>query len=151
MPVHVFRDERNTIFRKLLREGVMVVKKQYDGKHPDTGLDNLKVWMLTRSLCSKGYLEVTYSWKYHYYTVTDEGIEYLRGKLGVTEEDVKPATRKPRLELLQDNRRGRGRGMRGNRGPRFGANRNERGAEQKPEGENNEEKPNNPPETVNQE
>ena len=135
MPVHIFKAERNTIFYKLLKEGVLCVKKIWEGVHQDTGVDNLKVWMLARSLHSKGFLDVTFSWQHYYYVVNDEGIEYLRQKLGITAEDVKPLTRKPRFDLLKDNfegRRGRGRGMRGGRGrgerQRFGDNdRSDRG------------------------
>merc|ERR1712137_230200 len=92
MPVHIFKKERNTIFYKLLKEGVICCKKDFDSEHKDTGLPNLKVWMLARTMHSKGYLDLTYSWQYYYYTLNDEGIEYLRKKLGIGAEDVKPAT-----------------------------------------------------------
>ena len=142
MPVHIFKAERNTIFYKLMKEGVICCKKDFDSEHKDTGLPNLKVWMLTRSLHSKGYLDLTYSWQHYYYTLNDEGIEYLRKKLGITAEDVKPATRKARFDLLKDPEgsrrgrgRGRGRGMRGRgrgrgRGRRFGDNDRKEGTPQ---------------------
>ena len=137
MPVHIFKAERNTIFYKLLKEGVICCKKEFDGVHKDTTIDNLKVWMLSRSLHSKGYLDLTFSWQHYYYTLNDEGIEYLRKKLGITGDEVKPATRKPRFDLLKDNdrRRGRGRGMRGGRGAkRFGDKGGDRGRERGREG-----------------
>ena len=34
--------------------------------------------MLLRSLCSRNYLTEIYSWQWHYYFLTNEGIEYLR-------------------------------------------------------------------------
>ena len=65
--------------------------------------------------------------KHFYYILNDEGIVYLKEKLGITQEDVKPRSRVARKELLDTERRGRGRGrgMRGGRGNRFGAKRDE--------------------------
>ena len=40
----------------------MSVKKEFEGTHKDTQLDNLKVWMVTRSLHSKGYLNLVFNW-----------------------------------------------------------------------------------------
>ena len=60
--VHIKKDERNKILFTLLMDGVLTVKKEFDGKHNDTGIDNLKVWMLTRSLHSKGHVDVVFSW-----------------------------------------------------------------------------------------
>lgn len=44
-----------------------------------------------QSLTSKGYVKTQFSWQYYYYTLTDEGIEYLREFLGVP-EGVVPTT-----------------------------------------------------------
>ena len=79
-------------------DGVVCIKKEFFGTHIDTGIDNLKVWMLLRSLQSKGYLEVIFSWRHYYYTVNAEGISYIKGVLGVSDEDVQPLTRKIRKE-----------------------------------------------------
>lgn len=38
-----------------------------------------------QSLTSKGFVKTQFSWQYYYYTLTDEGLEYLREFLGVPE------------------------------------------------------------------
>ena len=40
-------------------------------------MPNLHVMMLLRSLCSRDYVTEIYNWRYHYYFLTNEGIEYL--------------------------------------------------------------------------
>ncbi len=60
--VHVKKAERNKLLFTLLMDGVLAVKKEFHGAHPDTQVDNLKVWMLLRSLHSKGYVDVVFSW-----------------------------------------------------------------------------------------
>ncbi len=49
--------------------------------------------MLMKSLESRGYVRITFSWQYNYCYLTDEGIEYLRGYLALPAEIV-PATHK---------------------------------------------------------
>ncbi|KAJ2837604.1 hypothetical protein J3B02_006414 [Coemansia erecta] len=44
-----------------------------------------------QSLTSHGYVKTLFSWQYYYYTLTDEGIEYLREYLNIPQEVV-PAT-----------------------------------------------------------
>lgn len=44
-----------------------------------------------QSLTSRGLVKTQYSWQYYYYTLTDEGIEYLREFLGMP-EGVVPKT-----------------------------------------------------------
>mmetsp|Transcript_68116 Transcript_68116/g.190210 ORF Transcript_68116/g.190210 Transcript_68116/m.190210 type:complete len:83 (-) Transcript_68116:95-343(-) len=34
--------------------------------------------MVLRSLCSRGYVSEVFSWQWHYYYLTNEGIDYLR-------------------------------------------------------------------------
>lgn len=45
-----------------------------------------------QSLTSKGYVKTQFSWQYYYYTLTEEGVEYLREWLHLP-EGVLPATR----------------------------------------------------------
>lgn len=72
-------------------------------KHPDIeGPTNLEVLMLMKSLKSKGFVRITFSWQYNYCYLTDEGIEYLRTYLALPPEIV-PATHK------QTNKRPEGR------------------------------------------
>lgn len=48
---------------------------------------------LVKSLASRGFVRVTFSWQHNYCYLTPEGIEYLRGYLGLPAEIV-PATHK---------------------------------------------------------
>jgi hypothetical protein len=60
--VHIKKAEKNKLLFTLLMDGVLTVKKEWQGSHPDTQVDNLKVWMLMRTLHSKGYVDVIFSW-----------------------------------------------------------------------------------------
>jgi small subunit ribosomal protein S10e len=49
--------------------------------------------MLVKSLESRGFVRITFSWQYNYVYLLDEGIEYLREYLALPAEVV-PATHK---------------------------------------------------------
>ena len=64
---------------KFETEGVLVAKKDYNlPKHEDLDVPNLEVIKALQSLTSKGLVKTQFSWQYYYYTVTPEGVEYLR-------------------------------------------------------------------------
>lgn len=73
----------------------MVVKKDtVSPSHPHIEeATNLEVLNLMKSLESRGYVRVTFSWQHSYCYLTNEGIEYLRSYLGVPPHAV-PATHK---------------------------------------------------------
>ena len=96
--VHITRQERNTILYTLLMDGVITCKKEFDGVHPETKVDNLKVWMLTRTLRSKGYVEDVFNWRHLYFSLNEEGVRYIKGILGINEAKVQPKTRMVRAE-----------------------------------------------------
>ncbi len=100
MVLHIKKAEKNKILYTLLMDGVLCLKKEFEGIHRDTKVDNLKVWMLARSLHSKGYLEVIFSWRHYYYTLNTKGINYIKNLLGITEAKVQPHTRKARAEAM---------------------------------------------------
>ena len=57
----------------------MVAKKDYNApKHLELDVKNLHVIKALQSLTSRGYVSVVFSWQYYYYTLTPEGIDYLR-------------------------------------------------------------------------
>jgi small subunit ribosomal protein S10e len=89
------KENRIATFSYLFREGVCVVKKDtVSATHPHIeGPTNLEVLMLMKSLESRGYVRITFSWQYNYCYLTDEGIEYLREYLALPAEIV-PATHK---------------------------------------------------------
>lgn len=66
-------------------EGVLVAKKDFEIQHDEIDTKNLYVIKAMQSLTSKGYVKTQFSWQYYYYTLTDEGLEYLREYLAVPE------------------------------------------------------------------
>ncbi|KAK4216151.1 40S ribosomal protein S10-A [Rhypophila decipiens] len=119
--------DRKAIHEYLFREGVMVAAKDYESTH-ETGIRNLFVIKACQSLTSRGYVKTQFSWQYYYYTLTPEGLDYLREWLHLPAEIV-PATHikqqrshaPPRGMMGGDEQRerrgfgGRGRGDRGDR------------------------------------
>ncbi|KAG9384166.1 Ribosomal protein S10E [Pyrenophora tritici-repentis] len=71
--------DRKKIHEYLFREGVLVAKKDFNlPKHGDIDTKNLYVVKACQSLTSRGYLKTRFSWQYYYYTLTPEGLDYLR-------------------------------------------------------------------------
>lgn len=89
------KKNRVAIFEHLFREGVLVCKKDpFAPKHPDiTEVPNLHVMKACQSLKSKGYVRENFTWRFSYFTLTNEGIQYLRDFLHLPPEIV-PATLK---------------------------------------------------------
>eukprot|EP00386_Alphamonas_edax_P015568 GDKI01047496.1.p2 GENE.GDKI01047496.1~~GDKI01047496.1.p2 ORF type:complete len:155 (-),score=59.58 GDKI01047496.1:147-611(-) len=86
------KKSRKAIHEYLFKEGVIVVKKDATlPKHADLDMPNIHVMMALKSLCSKKYVDEKFNWCYHYYTLTNEGIEYLREYLHLP-ATVFPAT-----------------------------------------------------------
>lgn len=104
--------DRKKIHEYLFREGVLVAKKDFNmPKHGDIDTKNLhvcgtfkkrlyasvelmnyvQVIKACQSLTSRGYLKTQFSWQYYYYTLTPEGLDYLREWLHLPAEIV-PAT-----------------------------------------------------------
>ena len=65
---------------ELFTEGVMVCKKEF-GKHLKLDVSNLEVMSLMRSFKAKKYVDEVFVWSHYYWTLTDAGIEYIRGLL----------------------------------------------------------------------
>ena len=92
--VLVSKEEKRAIYTYLLKEGVIVVKKDsYLPKHQQLDISNLKVQMIVKSLKSRGFVNDVFSWMWSYYTVTNAGVAFLVKELGVS-GDVVPATYK---------------------------------------------------------
>ncbi|KAM3138418.1 hypothetical protein pb186bvf_009504 [Paramecium bursaria] len=115
--VQVKREDRRKVYEYLLNEGVIVIKKDFQlEKHNDTGVQNLHVWMLLRSLKDKNLVELVFSWQYYYYYIKTEGVKYLRDKLGFVEEVVPFTFRKTDKNYEVEQAEG-GRQQRPPRGP----------------------------------
>jgi len=90
----ISKQNRHLIYENLFKEGVLVAKKDFNlSKHEDLDVPNLEVIKALQSLTSRGLVKTQFSWQYYYYTVTAEGIDYLREWLHLPAEIV-PATHK---------------------------------------------------------
>ncbi|KAI9792432.1 MAG: hypothetical protein M1816_002316 [Peltula sp. TS41687] len=84
--------DRKKIHEYLFREGVLVAKKDFNQpKHQEIDTKNLYVIKACQSLTSRKYLKTQFSWQWYYYTLTPEGLDYLREWLHLPAEIV-PAT-----------------------------------------------------------
>ncbi|KAJ1922236.1 hypothetical protein H4219_000098 [Mycoemilia scoparia] len=79
----ISKANRKLIYEALFKDGVLVAKKDNNVKHMEIPVRNLEVVMAMKSLNSKGYITTIFSWQYYYYTITEEGIEYLRKYLNL--------------------------------------------------------------------
>jgi len=90
----VSKKTRVAIYSYLFKEGVLVVKKDFSmNKHPEIEAPLLHVNKLMLSLASRNYVREQFNWRYHYWFLTNEGIEYLRDYLHIPTDTV-PATLK---------------------------------------------------------
>lgn len=82
--VLVSRAEKRAIYTYLLKEGVIVVRKDsyLPRHHSIPEVPNLKVMMIVKSLVSQGYLTQVFNWQWSYYTVTSKGVTFLAKSLG---------------------------------------------------------------------
>ncbi|KAJ1680359.1 hypothetical protein EV182_000141 [Spiromyces aspiralis] len=79
----ISKQNRKLIYEALFKDGVLVAKKDFNIKHKEIRVPNLEVIMAMKSLNSRGYITTIFSWQYFYYTLTEEGIEYLRQYLNL--------------------------------------------------------------------
>ncbi|OLL22835.1 40S ribosomal protein S10-B [Neolecta irregularis DAH-3] len=97
----ISKENRRKIYESLFKEGVLVAKKDfYAPKHMDIEVPNLEVIKAMQSLNSRGFVATKFSWQYYYYTLTNEGLDYLREWLHLPAEIV-PATHKKQLRPQQ--------------------------------------------------
>ncbi|SAM07702.1 hypothetical protein [Absidia glauca] len=113
------KENRKAIYETLFKDGALVAAKDFNlAKHPEIDVPNLEVIKSMQSLTSKGFVKTQFSWQFYYYTLTDEGIDYLREYLNLPTEIV-PATLKKAARPAAP-RRAFGEGREGARGPRGG-------------------------------
>ena len=140
------------LYTYFLKEGVFACKKDNTSNNPNVNIPNLHCFLVMRSLVSRKMATEIFSWQWHYYFLTKQGVEYLREYLGLPanivpntykldeqeeqkeeggeENEEKKGERKERGERRdrgdREERRGRGR-PRGGRGGRRGGKRAEEG------------------------
>ncbi|CDJ38940.1 ribosomal protein S10, putative [Eimeria necatrix] len=91
-PSLIPKKNRRMIYEYLFKEGVLVVQKNPKlEKHPEIAVPNLHVMMVMKSLKSKDFCEEMFNWHHNYYTLKNEGMEYLRDYLRLP-PTVFPAT-----------------------------------------------------------
>ena len=91
--------DRLMIYRYLFKEGVLCAHKNLaQPKHHILDTRNLYVCKALQSLKSRGYVTEQFAWQWHYWFLTNEGIEYLRGFLHLPEEIVPSTLKKPRQQ-----------------------------------------------------
>ena len=148
--------EKIKIYSYFLQEGVFACKKDNTSKNETLDIPNLHCFLVMRSLISRKFATEIFSWQWHYYFLTPEGIKYLREYLGLpstvipntykfnteeNEEDQKEGEEEEggeKKEKRGGERKGRGRGRaRGGRGGRGGRGRRG-GAEEDAGGETQE-------------
>ena len=141
------------LYTYFLKEGVFACKKDNTSNNPTLNIPNLHCFLVMRSLVSRKMATEIFSWQWHYYFLTKQGVDYLREYLGLPanivpntykldeqeeqqkeeggeENEEKKGERKERGERRdrgdREERRGRGR-PRGGRGGRRGGRRGEEG------------------------
>ena len=85
---------RKSIYTYLFNEGVLVCKKDFNNNTPNADIPSatsLQICKSMQSLESRGYVTSVFSWQCFYFTLTEEGIVYLREYLHIP-ESVVPAT-----------------------------------------------------------
>ena len=122
------KKNRLAIYSYLFKEGVLVCSVDiFARKHLQLEVPNLQVVKLMQSLKSRNFVKERYNWRYLYFFLTNEGIEYLRETLHINGETVPNTLKKsdkpqppPSFGIQRgddDGGRGRGRGRgRGGRG-----------------------------------
>lgn len=82
--VLVSKENKRRVYEYLLKEGVIVVKKDaYLPKHQHlTEVPNLQVMMVVKSLRSKGFLSEVFNWGWSYNFITNKGVAFLVKELG---------------------------------------------------------------------
>lgn len=95
-----------TIYFIFSSEGVVVAKKDFNQpKHDEIDTKNLFVIKALQSLTSRGYVKTQFSWQYYYYTLTEQGVEYLREYLHLPEHIVPGTYMQDRSQTQRPQRR----------------------------------------------
>lgn len=89
----ISRNEKIFVYTELFKNGVTVIKNEKQKNKKTTKLISK---ILMERLRSKGMVKETFSWQFHYYTLNDAGVFYLRKYLNIPEKVV-PMTHKQPL------------------------------------------------------
>lgn len=89
----ITKEEKISIYTDLFKNGTMVIKRD---KKKENKIKSLPVKVILEGLKSKGMVKETFSWQFHFYTLSDEGVKYLQNYLNIPEKVV-PLTHKQPL------------------------------------------------------
>eukprot|EP00615_Pteridomonas_danica_P013001 CAMPEP_0114350432 /NCGR_PEP_ID=MMETSP0101-20121206/16350_1 /TAXON_ID=38822 ORGANISM="Pteridomonas danica, Strain PT" /NCGR_SAMPLE_ID=MMETSP0101 /ASSEMBLY_ACC=CAM_ASM_000211 /LENGTH=145 /DNA_ID=CAMNT_0001489647 /DNA_START=48 /DNA_END=485 /DNA_ORIENTATION=- len=88
------KKDKILVYSYLFKEGCLVAPKDfYKPKHDEIDVPNIEVLLLMKSLVSRGLVNQTFNWQWFYWTLNDDGVEYMRKFLNLPEEYV-PNTHK---------------------------------------------------------
>eukprot|EP00700_Malawimonas_jakobiformis_P001670 EC722071.1.p1 GENE.EC722071.1~~EC722071.1.p1 ORF type:complete len:189 (+),score=42.69 EC722071.1:53-568(+) len=117
------KKNRQLVYTQLFKDGVMTAPvDMLLPKHPQMDVPNLEVLKLMESFVSKGLVKRQYAWRWAYWTLTDEGIAFLREYLHLAADVVPDTLKKPMKATTPSGRRFEGdreREPRGDRPRRF--------------------------------
>jgi sugar-specific transcriptional regulator TrmB len=66
--VQIQKQVKKRVYTYLLKEGVITIHKDFTLEHHKaTGVPNLNVWMILRSLKDRGFVKLIFNWQYYYY------------------------------------------------------------------------------------
>ena len=71
------------LYTYFLKEGVFACKKDNTSNNPNVNIPNLHCFLVMRSLVSRKMATEIFSWQWHYYFLTKQGVDYLREYLGL--------------------------------------------------------------------
>ena len=138
--VLVSKKDKIKIYLHLLNEGVFCFKKDYSSKNENLDIPNLNCFLVVRSLASRKFVTEIFSWQWHYYFLTESGVDYLRKYLGLPDlvipkthkfDEVQKEEEGEENEDREEKREGRGKG----RGKGRGRGRKQQGESETPAAE----------------
>ena len=75
--VLVSSKDKRKIYVYLLQEGVFCFKKDYTNKNENIDIPNINCFLVLRSLKSRKFVTEIFSWQWHYYFLTEEGVKVI--------------------------------------------------------------------------
>ncbi|XP_053663877.1 40S ribosomal protein S10b-like [Anopheles marshallii] len=100
--MYIRKCERRAIYRALFENGVLVAFKDHHPKRMHRELKwvpNLHVIKIMQSLLSRKLVTEIYSWNWYYWTLTNDGIIYLRTYLHISDH-LLPSTLISRVRVV---------------------------------------------------
>lgn len=72
--VMILREERKKVHIYLLQNGVIAFPKNTKDINDVLEIENLKLFMICKSLMSRGCVTQLFNWQYYYFALTNDGI-----------------------------------------------------------------------------